>query len=43
MGISQVGKATDFDSVMHRFEPCIPYQNLLMLLGIRSVTVVSIV
>ena len=26
MGISQVGKATDFDSVMHRFEPCIPYQ-----------------
>ena len=26
LGISQVGKATDFDSVMHRFDPCIPYQ-----------------
>ena len=29
MGISQVGKATDFDSVMHRFEPRIPYQGSL--------------
>lgn len=25
MGISQVGKASDFDSDMHRFESCIPY------------------
>ena len=26
LGISQVGKATDFDSVIHRFESCIPSQ-----------------
>ena len=26
LGISQVGKAADFDSVIHRFESCIPSQ-----------------
>ena len=38
LGISQVGKAADFDSVIHRFESCIPSQYDLLAQSVEHLT-----